>query len=511
MARTPLFGAVRRALDATGAVTGPTALSRRAFLVMSAALAACQRQAAPGSIAANAARGIAIVGAGAAGLTVAYRLSRAGKQATLYEATQRVGGRMFTRRNFNEDNQFCELGGELVDTNHEHIRKLADELGVGIDRLAPENDPGQELYHFERRLYAQEDMLDRHGNGAFRQAAQKVAADKGQLLDADENWTARARELDGMSVKAYLDLLRNDARGWVIDLLDLAYWGEYGIRTDQQSALNFVDFVGTDTSKRFEMFGDSDEAFRIRGGSSSLTDALAARLGNTVTTSQGHVLIAIEKIDNGVKLTFDGPDGRVEVEHDAVVLALPFTKLRGVRGVDALGLDEMQLRAIRELGYGDNAKIMVSTKTRAWKDPTREFPKPSNGTFYSDTGMQCVWETSRGQQGEHGILTNFLAGVQDDGQFSKLAQGLQAIAPAVADSLDIGKRATMFWVRQPFTQGSYAGAKIGQYTTLLEHTGAPAHGGRIQFAGEHTSENFMGYMNGAVESGERVAAALLGA
>ena len=54
------------------------------------------------------------------------------------------------------------------------------------------------------------------------------------------------------------------------------------------------------------------------------------------------------------------------------------------------------------------------------------------------------------------------------------------------------------------------GAKVGQYTTLLEETGTPSTDGRIQFAGEHTSVDFIGFMNGAVESGERAAAALLG-
>ncbi len=507
MARTQLFGTLQRALRVPTA--GPRALSRRSFLAMTAAIAACRPRPAPGSIAANAPRGIAIIGAGAAGLTVAYRLSNAGRNATLYEASNRFGGRMFTRKDFNEDGQFCELGGELVDTNHVQLRALARELDIGVDRLVPEDDPGQEMYHINRRLYAQQDMLDQRGRGAFRDAAIKIAADQAALLDADENWTQRARDLDQTSVSAYLSSLSRDADPWVTKLLNIAYHGEYGMPTDQQSALNFVDLVGCATDKRFEMFGESDEISRIRGGSSALTDALAAKLSSGVAKSNGHVLTAIRRIQDGVKLSFDSPEGPIERDHDAVVLALPFTKLRTVRGINQLGLSDAKLQAIRELGYGDNAKIMVSTKSRPWKSADREFPAPSNGSFYSDTGMQIVWETSRGQNGERGILTNFLAGVGDESQFANLAQGLQAIAPPIADSLDISKRATMFWSRQPFALGSYACAKIGQYTTVLEECATPAHDGRIQFAGEHTSAEFMGFMNGAVESGERVAAALL--
>ena len=79
----------------------------------------------------------------------------------------------------------------------------------------------------------------------------------------------------------------------------------------------------------------------------------------------------------------------------------------------------------------------------------------------------------------------------------------------MAESLDPAAVASFFWARYPFTLGSYAGAKPGQYTTLLEVGAEPALGGRLQFAGEHTSVDFLGYMNGGVESGNRAAAALI--
>lgn len=509
MARTPLFQALTRALGAAGVSFRPRALSRRSFLVMSAAAAACRPIESAAQLPGG---GIAIIGGGAAGLTAAYRLGRAGRSATIFEASTRFGGRIFTRRDFNEDHQFCELGGELVDTNHTALRSLADELGVGIQRLAPEHDDGEDIFNFNYRLYSSRDLIDSSGNGDFEGVARKIARDQEALLDSEENWTARARELDHMSLKAYLDALRGDAPAWVIDLLDLAYLGEYGLPTDQQSALNLVDMIGTDVKENgFRMFGDSDELFRIAGGSSSLTDALEARLPPTVSLRPRHVLTAITKLPNGLRLRFDGPSGVVETDCGAVVLALPFTKLRGVSGLTSLGLDAEKLQTIQELGYGDNAKVMVGTKSRPWLSRERGFQAKSNGTFYSDRGMQVVWETSRAQPGDRGVLTNFLAGgVTDRNEaIRKMALGFQVISPAIADSFDLSKVAEMFWARHQFTLGSYASAKVGQYTTLLEHAATPAFDGRIQFAGEHTSPDFLGYMNGAVESGERAAAALL--
>jgi monoamine oxidase len=61
----------------------------------------------------------------------------------------------------------------------------------------------------------------------------------------------------------------------------------------------------------------------------------------------------------------------------------------------------------------------------------------------------------------------------------------------------------------PFALGGYASAKTGQYTTLLELAAEPALHGRLQFAGEHTSTDFLGFMNGGVQSGNRAAATLI--
>ena len=66
-----------------------------------------------------------------------------------------------------------------------------------------------------------------------------------------------------------------------------------------------------------------------------------------------------------------------------------------------------------------------------------------------------------------------------------------------------------FWATYPFTLGSYASAKVGQYTTMLEVAPEPALDGRLQFAGELTCSDFLGYMNGGVVSGNRASAALI--
>src|SRR5687767_789188 len=82
---------------------------------------------------------VAILGAGLAGLTAAYRLLQAGTPCEIFEGSERTGGRVLTKTDFNKEGMFCELGGELVDSDHTDLIELARELGVEIQELKGED------------------------------------------------------------------------------------------------------------------------------------------------------------------------------------------------------------------------------------------------------------------------------------------------------------------------------------------------------------------------------------
>ena len=145
MSRTPLFAAVQKALarslrDSSVVLQRSSALTRRRLLRLSAAAAGAAALSPVIEWSAYAKKkkrhahgpySIAIIGGGVAGLTAAYRLQAAGAKPVVFEASNRWGGRMFTQYDFYKG-MFCELGGELVDTNHEDLQTLAKELGVEI-------------------------------------------------------------------------------------------------------------------------------------------------------------------------------------------------------------------------------------------------------------------------------------------------------------------------------------------------------------------------------------------
>jgi monoamine oxidase len=520
MARTPLFSMMKRVLAAAAeAASSPaSAVSRRDILRLSAATAtaltarATLRDAAAGP-ATKESPNIAIIGGGAAGLTAAFRLQSAGLSPTLFEASNRWGGRMFTRSDFYHG-MFCELGGELVDTRHVALRQIAEELNLTFEPLFTPEDRERDLYFFGGKLRSVKDMLDpESAGGAFVPIARQIALDKAQLRDETSEYTGHARRLDSLSLADYLKPFRSKTEDWAIDLIAVGYTIELGLSIEDLSSLNLIDFIGTDLKEPVQIFGDSDEAFRIKNGSSALIDALVRECGNKCALTLGAPLTALSRLPQGIEVTIGTPAGNRAEVFDIVILALPFTRLRLIKGIDHLGLSPEKLIAFRELGYGNHAKVMCGTLTRSWRDAAGGLSFPSNGTFYADLPFQAAWETSRAQPGDRGILTNLLAGnampQTETVAVENLRKGLTMLSPKIGALLDASAVASFFWQRHAFTLGSYASAKVGQYTRILPAAKNPERNGRLHFAGEHTEPEFIGYMNGAIASGNRAAGAIL--
>jgi monoamine oxidase len=501
--RTPLFRLVIRALTHTTPKQSP---SRRRFLQQ---LSAAGAGAAVASCASTRSFAddppIAIVGAGVAGLTAAYRLSQKGRPVHVFEASQRCGGRIFTRKNFNADSQFVELGAELVDTGHKDLIRLAKELDLPLQNLL-KNDPGHDTYWFDGKPRTEEDMCV-----AFKPLGNRIAADAEGLYDAEGNFTPKARRLDQISLAAYLAQNAEGVEPWAIRLLIAAYEPELGVEAGRQSCLNLVDFINPDTSKGFQVFGDSDEAYRMKGGNSSLTDALHAALINKADLRLGQRLRSIQDIDGKLRLEFLTEKGPAAYSYDRVILAIPFTILRHVDGIDTLQLSDLKKRCIREMGYGNNVKTFCSFTRRVWRDQTA--PHPANGSVFSDVAtFQNVWETSRGQNGTRGIITNLLGGTRATSHQTSFTPAylkeLDAVFPGTQAAYD-GKSGSMNWPKVPTALASYSAPLVGQYTWIYSVSPESELDGRLLFAGEHTSSVSPGYMNGGVESGNRAAREIL--
>jgi len=235
---------------------------------------------------------------------------------------------------------------------------------------------------------------------------------------------------------------------------------------------------------------------------------MAATLDGQMT--KGSELVAIRLTSGGrYALTFEEGATTTSITADRVVLALPFSMLRSVDFSKA-GFDARKTRAIRELAMGTNSKLNVGFKTRHWRS------LGNNGDTYADTGYQATWEVSRAQPGTPGILVDYTGGKIGDSFASGtpasrakqfLAQ-IEPLLPGITRQWD-GRATVDYWAANPWTRGSYSYYQPGQYTRF---GGAePEISGACHFAGEHTTQDFQGYLQGAVVSGQRAAGEVLDA
>ncbi len=482
-------------------------LSRREFLRASAGLGALAIGAgvfkawSPMKNAATAPR-IVVVGAGLAGLTCAYRLKQAGYSATIYEAADRVGGRCWTRRGDFADGQIAEHGGELIDQGQTGIRHLAQELGLDLDNLLRAEKNGTEpFYYFDGAPYTYAQAVD-DLNGIY----QKLHRD---LIDAGyptlhSSYTQRGWELDHMSI---IDWINESVPGGITSklgqLLDVAYNIEYGAESNIQSALNLIYLLGYSGQGQLNIFGRSNEKYHVRGGNDQIATRLAAALPGQINF--GTALTAIKQNSNGsYTLTFKVGNSTQTVSADKVVMAIPFSILRSSVDYSKANFKPLKQTAIENLGMGTNSKLHLQFTDRHWED------LGSNGETYADTGYQNTWEVTRAQAGASGILVDYTGGTigasfNSGTPTSRAQQFLSQIEPVLPGlSAKWNGRVTLdYWTGYQWTKGSYSYWKVGQYTGF---SGVERETeGNCFFAGEHTSIDDQGYLDGAVDSGQDAA------
>jgi monoamine oxidase len=504
MPRTPLFSRVSKALRAADFVERnhvPTEAledwSRRRFLRTSATAAAGVALFPHIARAASDDARIVILGAGTAGLTCAYRLQQAGIHATVLEASPRIGGRMYSLQNFFPDDQIAELGGELIDTNHHAIRNLARELHVELIDLAYlDHTNGHDFFIDGKLSRADADWIE-----AFRPIADLVRREAGENeANCDVSWnsgTPRGKELDRMSIEEWLD--RHRISGPIRKVIEAAYVGEFGLELGKLSALNFLCAVGTEEGT-FGIFGESNERFRCRTGNGTIPIRLAQELERGIDL--GTEVEAICNKGTGYELAVRRGTSTTTIPADVIVTTIPLTVMRTL-DLRKLDLTPAQRSTIMHQPYGTNSKMMVGLNARPWVQMN------VSAYTFTDLPFQACWDTSRGQRGQHAILTNFTGGRQGLAVGERPLQDRAREFVAQADKVFpgtaaayTGKAVRQLWPTYEYSRGSYAAYGPGDYQRYFRALVEPQ--GRLIFAGEHTMDE-SGFMNSAVESGERAA------
>lgn len=449
---------------------------------------------------------VVVVGAGLAGLTAAYRLRQAGLRPTVLEASNRPGGRVSTERRALGAGLIAERGGEWIEPEHRQIRSLAAALGIALEAV-PTGEPPQVWLGGERYPTSaiQADLA------ALAPALARDWQALGGRLPTYQTASPAARAIDQLSAEAWIE--RNLAQSRLGRLLSAALSVEWGAEAAHLSAIHAVTALagGSLTPPTRD---------RIVGGSDRLTEALADHLGGSLVRQTR--LTSLQRAGDGsYRLAVAGPSGTRIVKADQVVLALPLPVLRESVDLSRAGFSAEKLTAMQALGVGIQGKLHLAASAPAtflddgWGATAPGRPGLLVHWLGGEAGRRLTWGTP-GDRGRYllGHLAKLGALESGGGPAGKVASG--SAVSGSAGSTASGSATGSQWQGRAILDDWSNWSPAGGATAFRPPGNFTAHAGReaesegcCHFAGEWTSLGALGRMEGAVESGERAAQAVI--
>lgn len=437
---------------------------------------------------------VVVVGAGFAGLAAARALVAAGMDTRVLEARDRVGGRIYTRPA--SDGTPLDVGGQWGGPTQKRLLALAEAVGVETYKTYDTGDNVQ--YHAgARHVYS----------GAVPTHDPVVAAEIVEAIltlnmmanevPLDAPWQAHdAADWDAQTLETWLRA--NVASDGARALLTLGVEAIFSAEPRDLSLLHALFYIhsGSGLMDLLGVTGGAQER-RFVGGAQQIADRVAAALGERVIL--GAPVHTIMQDAHGVRVMGDG----VVVTAQQAIIALPPTLAGRLRYHPALpGLRD---QLTQRMPMGTVIKVQCVYPAPFWR------AAGLTGQASSDSGAVRVTFDNTPPNGTPGVLLGFIEG--DEGR----AWGQRSLAERRAATLDcltryFGPEAAhpseyveQSWAEEEYTRGCYAGyMPPGVWTQYGPALRAPI--GRLHWAGTETASVWNGYMDGAIQSGERAAA-----
>ena len=428
---------------------------------------------------------VVVVGAGFSGLAAAFELTQAGYDVTVVEARNRVGGRVISFKDM-VVGKTVEGGGELVGTNHPRWIRYAERFKLPLIE-ATEDDAEAPIVLGGKRLTSDEsDALWEEMEKAFA----RIDADAGKIADPREPWRApNAEAWDKRSFGAWIDGL--DVSPLCRLGLHTLMVADNGVITASQSYLGDLAMIqGGGGGLKYWL---ESETHRCGGGNQQLAEKLRTAIGTAKVLTRMPVR-AVAVTDRDARVTL--ADGKV-LEADHVILTAPPSTWNRIAFDPLLPVTLAPQMAV-------NVKCLIAVSNRFWR--TAEL----GPEMLSDGPVSMTWDGTDGQTRGAGALMVAFSGANAADTCREWAPASRAenylanlsrVYKGVRGSYV--KYRFMDWPSDPWSKASYCFPAPGQVTMQ----GPTLRGGigRLHFAGEYTSYAFMGYMEGALESGEAVA------
>jgi monoamine oxidase len=442
---------------------------------------------------------VAVVGAGLAGIAAARAVERDGASAVLVEARDRVGGRLESIAI--DDGKWVDVGGQWIGPTQDRIEALARSLG---HQTFPTYVTGENVVEFGGKLIRYTGTIPRLGP--------HVLADIGQAMlrlnrmaskvPREAPWTApRAKQWDSQTTWSWMrhNMATSSGRT-MLELAVKAVWAAMPADVSLLHLLFYISSAGT-----LELLLDTEggaQQDRFVEGAQNLAVKAAGELDGQVVL--GSPVRRIEYATDGVTVRSD----QATVHARRVIVAIPPT-LAG-RIVYDPPLPGYRDQLTQRFPMGACIKCMAFYEEPFWREAGL------SGSAVSDPGPLSIIFDNSPPDGSPGIIVGFLEGhwARELGR----AAGEQR-RTAVLENLTrlFGQRAASpdrylerNWTDEEWSRGCYVGyTPPGVLTAYGPAIRAPI--GPIHWAGTETATIWNGYMDGALQSGERAAMEALAA
>lgn len=453
---------------------------------------------------------IIIVGAGMAGLVTASLLKAAGHKVTILETTERVGGRVYTKREPFVDNLYLDVGAMRIPHNHFLVLEYIKKFGLKVDAFL-NSTPNDLIYangiKTNRRTYEQNpDIL---GYPVMPSEKGKTAE---QLLmlaiqpiydfikqGAYLNWEKVVQDFSKYSMETFLRYnpvgvsLSPGALEMAKVMIGLEGFPELAFPAILRELLPMIDPDG-----RF---------YEIIGGNDRLPNAFVPFIKEDIYLGQKMIKISQHNGQVTVHTIHFQSLRPLSTTGDIAIVTIPFTLLDFVDVEPQHTFSHEKYKAIRELHYVPATKIGLQFRRRFWEDDGIQ-----GGKLSTDLPIRFAYYPSHliGSSGSGIILASYTW--QDDTlswdnlpEEDRIRNALNNLATIHGDKVykEFLVGASHSWAEDLYT----GGAAFSMYKPNQEVDLNPAiytSEGNVHFAGEHTSQH-PGWIEGAIESGIRVA------
>jgi monoamine oxidase len=440
---------------------------------------------------------VIVVGAGFAGLTAARELKKRGASVFLVEARERVGGRTETVRL--AEGTWLDVGGQWTGSGQDRIRALGEEMGVASFPTWPEGE------HIQYR----EGSVTRYSGGAPNMDNEVIGDFFGAVMALDEMskevpleapWEApKALEWDAQTMQSWIDanMKHDGAKG----VMEMALEAVYSAEPRDMSLLHHLFYSRSGISFVYLISTEGGaQADRFDGGMQLVAERVAAELGDGLRL--GEPVRRITQTNGDISVEGDG----FSYSGKRVVVTAP-PAIAG-RIEYRPGLPPLRDQLTQRAPMGAVIKCQAVYETPWWRD------EGLSGRVVSDEGpIKVVFDNSPAD-GNRGILMGFIEGedgriyagkTEEERRAATLGCFQRYFGPKASEPATYVERN---WPAETWSRGCYGAVfPAGTWTSCGKAIREPA--GLIHWAGTETATVFAGYVDGAVRSGERVAAEVL--